>query len=200
MKIIGLCGGSGSGKGIVSKIFLELGIPSIDTDLVYREMTNTPGPCLNALVAEFGGSILTNDGCLDRKRLADLVFAENDSKTKLKKLNEITHFFILNETRSRLAKFEQDGKIAAIVDAPVLFESGFDKECDEVICVITDRETRIDRIVSRDSISRDAAERRINSQMSDKELISRSDYVITNNGDISSLRPQIFEIAKQIKK
>ncbi len=199
MKIIGLCGGSGSGKGTVSKIFLEFDIPSIDTDYVYREMTTTPSPCLDALVSEFGDSILSSDGRLDRKKLSGLVFVREGSEKRRKTLNEITHFFILKETRSRLLNYEKEGKIAAIVDAPLLFESGFDKECDEVICVISDREKRIERIVSRDGISRDAAEQRINSQISDEELVSRSNYVITNNADISSLRSQIYVIANKIK-
>ena len=137
MKVIGLCGGSGSGKGAVSRIFAEIGIPSIDTDAVYRRMTLSDSPCMRALAAEFGKEIINSLGGLDRARLASIVF--NDP-SRLKTLNKIAHSFILDETRRRLAEYSDEGFPAAVVDAPVLFESGFDKECDEIICVLADSE------------------------------------------------------------
>ena len=195
MKVIGLCGGSGSGKGAVSSIFAEIGVPSIDTDAVYREMTLSDSPCMRALAAEFGREIINSLGGLDRARLASIVF--NDP-SRLKTLNKIAHSFILDETRRRLAKYSDEGLPAAIVDAPVLFESGFDKECDEIICVVADKETRIARIMSRDGITLDAAEKRIASQMPDEILISKCDQVIYNNSDIESLREQILALKSKL--
>ena len=195
MKVIGLCGGSGSGKGTVSKIFAEIGIPSIDTDAVYREMTLSDSPCMRALQGEFGDEVVNSQGGLDRTRLASIVF--NDP-SRLEKLNKIAHSFILDETRSRLAAYKDEGLSAAIVDAPVLFESGFDNECDEIICVVADREIRTGRIMSRDRITRDAAEKRIASQMPDEILISKCDQVIYNNSDIESLREQILSLKSKL--
>ena len=191
MKVIGLCGGSGSGKGAVSGIFAEIGIPSIDTDAVYREMTLSDSPCMRELRGEFGDEVVNSQGGLDRARLASIVF--NDP-SRLKTLNKIAHSFILDETRRRLAEYRDEGFPAAIVDAPVLFESGFDKECDEIICVLADRDVRTTRIMSRDGIARDAAEKRIASQMPDETLISKCDHVIYNNSDIESLREQILAL------
>ena len=195
MKVIGLCGGSGSGKGAVSGIFAEIGIPSIDTDAVYREMTLSDSPCMRELRGEFGDEVVNSQGGLDRARLASIVF--NDP-SRLKILNKIAHSFILDETRRRLAKYSDEGFPAAIVDAPVLFESGFDKECDEIICVLADRDVRIARIMSRDGITRDAAEKRIASQMPDETLISKCDHVIYNNSDIESLREQILSLKNKL--
>ena len=195
MKVIGLCGGSGSGKGAVSSIFAEIGIPSIDTDAVYREMTLSDSPCMRELRAEFGREIINSLGGLDRARLASIVF--NDP-SRLRTLNKIAHSFILDETRRRLAKYSDEGLPAAIVDAPVLFESGFDKECDEIICVLADRDVRTTRIMSRDGITRDAAEKRIASQMPDETLISKCDHVIYNNSDIESLREQILSLKNKL--
>jgi dephospho-CoA kinase len=195
MKVIGLCGGSGSGKGAVSGIFAEIGIPSIDTDAVYREKTSSDSPCMRALRREFGEEVVNSLGGLDRTRLASIVFSD---PTRLEKLNKIAHSFILDETRRRLAEYRDKGFAAAIVDAPVLFESGFDSECDEIICVVADRETRIARIMSRDGISYDAAEKRIASQMKDEILISKCDHVIYNNADIESLREQILSINNKL--
>ncbi len=198
MKVIGLCGGSGSGKGTVCDVFREHNIPSVDTDAVYREITAIPGPCLDALESEFGSEIITDEGGLNRKTLAAIVFSGDDSTKRLSRLNEIAHRFILDETRRRLEVFRQNGSIAAVVDAPVLFESGFDKECGLVVCVIADRETRIQRIIARDGITRKQAEERINSQLSNEELISRSDFVINNNSDIHSLRNEVSSFLAQI--
>ncbi|MBQ8414000.1 MAG: dephospho-CoA kinase [Clostridia bacterium] len=199
MKIIGLCGGSGSGKGMVCQLFLELGIPSVDTDAVYREITSAPGRCLDALADEFGKDIIGEDGALDRKLLASLVFSGDGAEKRLARLNLISHKFILDETRDRLRSFEKNGANFAIVDAPVLFESGFDSECDGVICVVADREIRIGRIMGRDNITREGAERRIAAQLSDEELISRSDYVIRNNSDICDLRREVIGVYNKLK-
>ena len=195
MKVIGLCGGSGSGKGMVSGIFLEIGIPSIDTDAVYREMTLSDSSCMRALRQEFGDEVVNSLGGLDRTRLGSIVF--NDP-SRLKILNKIAHSFILDETRRRIAIYRDEGFPAAIVDAPVLFESGFDLECEEVICVIADKESRIKRIMSRDRITREAAEKRIASQMPDEILISKCDHVIYNNSDIESLREEIITLKNKL--
>ncbi len=198
MKVIGLCGGSGSGKGVVCELFRELGIPSVDTDAVYRELTSSYGPTLKALSEEFGREIITEDNTLNRKVLADIVFSGDGSEKRLKRLNEIAHRFILNETRRRLADFAKSGVTASIVDAPVLFESGFDKECDAVVCVIASKDIRLQRITLRDGISTEEAERRIASQMSDATLIEKCDFVIENNSDIHSLREQVKSVIEAL--
>ena len=199
MKIIGLTGGSGSGKGVISEIFATLDIPTIDTDAVYHEMTETDSPCLKALVDEFGEGILSESGTLNRTALAELVFSGKEAVAKRVRLNEITHKFILDETRSRLSKYKAIGYRFAVVDAPVLFESGFDKECDFIICVTADRELRIERITLRDRISKEKAEMRINSQIPEDVIASRCDYVINNNGDLESLRIAVHNAVREIE-
>jgi dephospho-CoA kinase len=150
---------------------------------------------MRALRQEFGDEVVNSLGGLDRTRLGSIVF--NDP-SRLKILNKIAHSFILDETRRRIAIYRDKGFPAAIVDAPVLFESGFDSECDEIICVVADRGTRIARIMSRDGISYDAAEKRIASQMKDEILISKCVHVIYNNADIESLREQILSINNKL--
>ena len=195
MKVIGLCGGSGSGKGTVSSIFKKHGIPSIDTDAVYREMTSDDSPCMQALKDAFGNEIVNADGGLDRAGLAAVVFGNAE---KLKLLNRIAHSFILDETRRILGEYRSAGYEAAIVDAPVLYESGFDSECDTVICVVADTDVRVRRIIQRDGISLDAAMKRIKNQMSNEELMSRSRYVINNNGNLEELTSEVDKLAKII--
>ena len=200
MKVIGLCGGSGSGKGAVCDLFRQRRIFCIDTDLVYRDLTSKPGPLLQKLESEFGKEIISDENTLNRKALAKIVFSSENSDEKLRKLNEISHKYILDETRRMLRQQSEEGAQLSVVDAPVLFESGFDKECDIIISVIADKEIRISRIIGRDSISVDAAEERIASQMSDEELTRRSDYVIDNNGSLEELKATVFALIDELTK
>ena len=93
MKIVGLCGGSGSGKGKVCEIFREKGIPCIDTDAVYRQLTGQPGALLDALIEEFGNEIISDDNSLNRGALARIVFSSENKEYKLSRLNEIAHIY-----------------------------------------------------------------------------------------------------------
>ncbi len=199
MKVIGLCGGSGSGKGAVSAFFEKLGFCHIDADAIYRTLTSGPSDCLDALSAEFGKDILTINGALDRRRLASIVFESEGAEKKRKTLNKISHKFVLNKIREEIAISRSRGKIGALVDAPLLFESGFDSECDKIVCVVADIDIRIKRIIDRDGISEDAALARINSQISDESLKAKSDYVIVNNGSLAELEKAVISIAEDIK-
>lgn len=197
MIVIGLCGGSGSGKGAACACFAQHGIPAIDTDAVYRELTSSDSECLREIRSEFGESVISG-GSLDRRALADIVFSGEGSHTRLDRLNSIAHNHILARTRELLAEYSQKGAKAAIVDAPVLFESGFDSECDLVIAVVADREERIKRIMARDNISSSEAVRRIEAQKSDEWLSEHSDFVIVNNGDIDALSREVSSVLKKI--
>jgi dephospho-CoA kinase len=192
MKIIGLCGSSGSGKGYISMLFNKYGVLSIDTDRVYRETTTKKGSeCLLELTKEFGNSILKEDGTLYRPALAEIVFSDRE---KLNKLNEITHKHIKKDTQALLEMYEGEGARAVIIDAPVLFESGFDKMCDFTVCVTSPVERKIDRIMTRDQITREQAIARLNSQKTDSELIELATYQIDNSG--KELTSQITSILK----
>ena len=199
MKIIGLAGGSGSGKGTVAGMLLDFNIPSIDTDALYHGMTTKKSPCLDALVAEFGASVLSPDGSLNRAVLADIVFSSSDADKKRETLNKIAHHYVLIETQRALDEYRHKGVKAVLIDAPLLFESGFDKLCDFLVSVISERQKRIDRIIARDGISREKAEQRINAQMSDEQLISKSDFIIVNNGTREELYNKVVSLAEQIK-
>ena len=101
MTVIGICGGSGSGKGAVCSIFLSLGMPSIDTDAVYHELTSWQSPCLKELMAEFGAQV-GNGGRLNRTLLRELVFTPPFVKEKQSRLNEITHKYVPDGTTGTL--------------------------------------------------------------------------------------------------
>ena len=159
----------------------SFGAAVIDTDRVYREICTPGSPCINALAAEFGDGILLPDGSLDRKSLGARVFSDPDARHRL---NTISHAYILAETQRRIACAEADGYDAVVVDAPLLFEAKFDRFCDITVGVVAPTEERISRIVSRDGITHDAAEKRIGAQTGDNELRCKCDFIIENHGDL----------------
>lgn len=196
LKVIGLCGGSGSGKGTVSQLFAEYGIPCIDADEVYHDLTSYMSECLIEIVEHFGSSVVEN--CkLNRPELAKIVFASGASD-KLSTLNSITHKHVKTKICKMIADYRKEGRSCVIIDAPLLFESGLNNECDIIISVICDIDTRIDRIIKRDGISRESAERRVASQKNDDWLSEKSDYVIQNDCDLALLREKVAEIVKRI--
>ncbi len=199
MHIIGLCGGSGSGKTYVSEIFLSYNIPSIDADSVYAELTLPGAPLISELAEIFGNKIIADNGGLNRKELSNIVFAEGAEDIR-KTLNSITHRAVLMQTDKIIKEYDKNGKKYIIFDAPLLFESGFDKKCDTVIAVIADENIRIKRITERDGISENDAKKRIASQISDVFLKEHADFVIINNGTYEELKSQVFDIAEKILK
>lgn len=197
MKIVGLCGGSGSGKGTVAKIFCEYGFMHIDTDAVYHTLTSYPSPCLRELADAFGIDIIKG-GKLDRAKLSRIVFSGDGSAERRQILNSIAHKHVLEKTKSLIEKNKEDGAIGVIVDAPLLFEASFDRLCSSVICVVADENIRIKRIMSRDKITEKQAFLRIRTQLPDSYLKERSDYCIENNGSEDELRDNVFPIIKEL--
>ena len=200
--LVGLCGRSGSGKGYVSALFENEGIPSIDTDRVYRELTaasDRMSPCMEELVAYFGDKIRNEDHSLNRAVLRTLVFGE-ENKENLRKLNEITHRHILSETERRADALADEGYPVVLIDAPVLFESGFDKFCTAVVCVTVSDELSVERIMKRDGLDRESAILRLKSQLSVEELRERSDFEIRNDTEKDVLIKRIKEVAEHLKE
>ncbi len=189
MKVVGLCGGTGAGKGLVSAIFAEFGVVSIDTDAVYHNMISTDSKCAKELILTFGDTIKAQNG-IDRRALRDIVFKSHD---QLNLLNKITHKHILADVKAKIQTLKEKGDcIGVLIDAPLLFESKFNDECDVTVCVIADNDIRLERIIKRDGLTEAQAETRIRSQISNEQLMQMCDYCIENNSDINSLREKIF--------
>ena len=188
MKVIGLCGGSGAGKGTVCSVFAEFGIKSIDTDKLYHTLISTDSECTRELIDAFGDGINAHPG-IDRRALRDIVFSSSD---KLNLLNTITHKHILSALRALISESKEAPAI--IVDAPLLFESGFNKECDVTVCVVADDDVRVNRITKRDGVTPEVARTRISSQISNGDLIKACDYAIENNSTVSELRDRVTEL------
>ena len=198
MMVLGLTGPTGAGKGTVAEVFARrYAIPSVDTDRVYHDLLIPPSACLNELVSVFGSEILTPDGHLDRAALSRIVFSDA-SREKQTLLNRITHKYVLDRTDEILEGYRRDNVSAALVDAPLLYESGYDAKCDKVIAVLAPMEIRKSRIIARDGLSEERAVARLNMQKSDDFYTSKAEYVIINDGDPAMLTEQVRRIVADL--
>lgn len=190
MKILGLTGGSGVGKGAAGAEFIACGCGVLDADASYWELCNSCQPMLDEIRSVFGDFCFTN-GNLNRKKLGSVVFADPD---KMAQLNAITHPYIQQAARKTFAVWEAQGKALCVYDAPLLFEAGMDSLCDATAAILADRDTRIQRIMARDSITRDYAALRIDAQHTDDWYRERCDFILVNNGDLAALREQVHTV------
>lgn len=173
--VIGLTGQTGAGKSTFSALLAETGAGVIDADSVARGITSRPD-VLRALQKAFGEDIV-KDGKLIRPALAERAFASPE-KTEL--LNSVTHPPILSEISRLKEEYFAAGKETVIVDAAALFESEGDKMCDLVAAVICPENIRAERIMNRDSITREAAMLRIHAQHGEAFYTERADVVLLN--------------------
>lgn len=177
--VVGLTGPTGAGKGYVSDCLTRWGCYVCDTDKVARELTAKNSPFLSILSDNFGEDIIKENGELDRKLLAARAFA---TKEKQEKLNSLMHPEIIRIATERCLDALEGGAAAAVIDAPLLFEAKGDKYCDTVISVIAPKETRLSRIMERDSITKEQAESRMSVQHEDEYYTSKSEFVVFNDG------------------
>lgn len=191
MKVLGLTGPTGAGKGAAASIFEKYGIPSIDTDAVYHTLLAESGDMTAELVAAFGQAILDGHGAVNRKKLAATVFGQKNTPALLHTLNTITHKYVMAKTHELVRETEKSGARAVLIDAPQLFEAHIEQECDLVIGVLADRNTRLSRIMARDGISKEAAEKRILAQHDDAFFRRVCHHILENDGDLAALEAQI---------
>ncbi len=196
MLILGITGGSGSGKSAVSKLLEELGAVSIDADEVYHELLKSSEAMLRSLKKRFPDCIRPN-GNIDRKALAATVFSD---KAALADLNEITHKFVIEKIEQMISEFYRRNMPCVCIDAISLFESGLNSLCEVTIGVIASRDKRISRIIERDGIDKMAACARINAQPEDNFYIENCDYTVKNNGNLEDITDEVTAIFEAAMK
>lgn len=196
MKIIGLTGGSGSGKGLAGRFFSSFGCAVIDTDKLYHSMIDKDSPCSRAIIAEFGEIVAADNGAVVRERLAEIVFSD---KEKLSSLNSIAHSFVRAECDNIIEKEREEGREIVVIDAPQLFEADMQDICDATVAVVSDKSTRVGRICARDGICESKANARISSQHTDAFFVENCDYVIENNSDAAHLLAAVKKVLDKIK-
>lgn len=192
MRVIGITGQSGSGKGELCKSLTAYGYEHLDTDAVYHELLDTDAALVDELVRAFGADIVT-DGKVNRKILATKVFGAKN-KRRLKRLNQITHRYVCRVCVARILDAKARDAVGILLDAPLLFEARLDKICDTVVLVVCDTETRVRRIMARDGISEEAARTRIRAQGDPFRYAAYCDLCLVNDGDAANLAAAAEEI------
>ncbi|MGZ3534078.1 MAG: dephospho-CoA kinase [Thermodesulfobacteriota bacterium] len=198
MLIVGLTGGVASGKTAVSGVLKEEGAYIIDADQIARELVQPHQPAWNELVRTFGEEILQEDGSIDRKKLADRVFADPNQR---KLLNQILHPLITEEMDRRTKEIGQKNPQAIVViDAPLLIEVGYHRQVDKVMVVTSTQAQQFERLKARDGINFEEALRILSSQMPIEEKVKLADFVIRNEGSLAEVRERTKEVFQELKK
>ena len=191
MKIIGLTGPTGAGKSSLNTVAEDFGLKVIDCDIFARKAVEKGSEGLKALVIAFGEDILSPDGSLDRKIMAQKAFSTPENTEKMNKtLLPFIVRLVLNECKG------QD----VLMDAPTLIESGLKEKCFVTIGVLAEEKIRLERIMTRDNLDEKSAMLRINAGKPDEFYKQNTDYIIYNNGDQAEFKNRFAEILNEIKE
>lgn len=188
---VGITGGIGSGKSVVCSVFNKLGIPVFSADNTAIELMEKNQLVKSRLTALLGNDIYLDNGALDRKKMAGIIF--NDQLV-LRKVNEIVHPAVRNEFNSWA---EKQTSAYVVQEAAILFESGQTSYFDKIVLVIAPLELKIERVMQRDNTTREKVLERMKNQWPDEKKIEQSDFVVLNDNSAMVL-PQILEIHQKL--
>lgn len=191
--VIGLAGGVGAGKSAVAAVLAGLGCVVCNSDDLGRQALRDPA-IRTKLVGWWGSGVLDEAGEIDRAAVAAIVFRRPQERRRLELL---VHPWIEARRKALFAAAPADA-CALVIDAPLLFEAGLDAECDAVIFVDADRGTRLARVADERGWDEQALGRREDSQLPLDEKRARSDYVVSNNGDLRALSEQVHRTLNEI--
>jgi dephospho-CoA kinase len=195
MRVFGLTGNIGAGKSTVARLFAERGVPVIDADQVAREVVAPGTPGIEEVAARFPG-VLTPAGDLDRKALAERVFADAQERAAL---NAILHPLIGREVRARLDRLAARGHPIAIYEAALIVENGLHHGLDGLIVVHAPVEEQVRRLALRDGMAEREARSRIAAQLPSHEKVKAADFVIENTGAPELLRAQVARVLDAVR-
>ena len=198
MFIVGLTGGVATGKSSVSRMLKEEGAYIIDADQIAKELVEPHSPAWNKIQSIFGQEILSRDGWIDRKKMAALVFS---SPEKRRTLGRILHPRIKKEMARRVKAIGQkDPQAIVVIDAPLLVETGYHREMERVILVLSTEMQQIERLRNRNGMDPEDARKIICSQMPLEEKREVADFVIENRGSLKGARGRVKEIFQELRR
>jgi dephospho-CoA kinase len=194
--VAGLTGGIATGKSTVAAIFASAGAVVIDADRIAREAVR-PGTAVHAdIVAHFGNGVVREDGAVDRKRLAAIIFADPAEQRALERM---VHPQVKREVAAQLDRLRRDAPgSVVIVDVPLLFETGMERGLDPTILVYVPEAVQLRRLIARDGLTHDEALRRIAAQMPIETKRARAAIVIDNSGTLEDTGRQALEVYRRL--
>ncbi|MBP7611088.1 MAG: dephospho-CoA kinase [Steroidobacteraceae bacterium] len=193
---VALTGGIASGKSTVANLFAAHGVPLIDTDLIARDVVEPGQPALAAVAQAFGSGVLDSDGRLDRRRLREIIFRDAAARTRLE---AILHPAIRAEMERQSVAAAQAGPYQMLV-IPLLAEGGRRDHVDRVLVVDTPETVQVERLMTRDAVTREQAEASLRAQAQRATRLGIADDVLANTGRIEDLREQVAALhARYVK-
>ena len=185
---VGITGGIGSGKSIVSNFFSNWGAYIFDADKQAKNILLKNETAQSEIISEFGSDVINANNKIDKKKLSRVAFQDEDNQLKL---NTIIHPYVFQEIDKQFEKILNTGKHDIfVIDAALIYESGADTHMDYVILICSKIGLRTERVLERGKIDRDQFLQRVNLQWSDKDKIQLADFVIYNNDTKKKLEQQ----------
>ena len=195
--VVGITGGIGCGKTVATDFLEEQGALVLDADVESRALTAENGEALLPILETFGEGVFFEDGRLNRRALAELIFSDEAQR---RALEGILHPMIQHRIMQRIRQAGQDGVPFLFLSVPLLFETGMDALCDETWCLSLDEEKQIERVTERDHLSRAEVLARINSQMPLAEKERRATVVIRTDRSIDATRAELNGLLRDLIK
>jgi len=193
MRVLGLTGSMGMGKSTTAKLFAEAGVPVYDADATVHKVYE--GEAAPAIEAAFPGTTVA--GKVDRARLSAAVVGD---PAAIRRLEAIVHPMLRSYHQRFLDDTERSGVPVAVVDVPLLFETGGDKRVDAVVVVSTSPEIQRQRILARGTMTEEALDALLARQMPDAEKRSRADFVVDTSHGLDPVRARIRDILTEVVK
>ncbi|MGC1456144.1 MAG: dephospho-CoA kinase [Nitrospirota bacterium] len=198
MLIVGLTGGIASGKGLVARVFKDLGAHVIDADRIVHELLAPDQDAYQDVVDHFGKDIQLPHGGIDRRKLGDIVFSDAEQRAWL---NNCLHPRVFAAYTTQVTHIRDRTPEAIIVfEAALLIETGYNRNLDKIVVVYADQEQQIERLAARDKLTREQALARIASQMPLAEKRGNADYVIDNTGSRDNTERLAREVFKKLRQ
>jgi dephospho-CoA kinase len=191
---IALTGGIATGKSYVAGRFREAGVPIVDADLLAREVVLPGTPALSAIRKRFGPDAVRRDGTMDRVRVAQIVFKDKRARLDLEAIVHPAVIKAIGDFFNTLPKRTP----FAVADIPLVFETGRDKDFDAIVVVACPREMQLQRLMERNKLSKEDAEKRIAAQLPIDQKVKKATYVINNDGTFESTNAQVDALIQKL--
>ena len=193
---IALTGGIATGKTHVRRRFETLDIDTVDADTLVHEALGPRSSLTASIARRFGDEVIASDGSVDRRRLGERVFADQEARKDLERLLHPSVYAAITEWFAARARA---GKSLGIADIPLLYETGHEDDFDAVIVVACDADEQVRRVMARDGLSADAARQRLAAQMPIDDKVKRADFAIWTGGTLADTDRHVDELAQQLR-
>lgn len=193
--VVGITGGIGCGKTLAAEYLAELGAVHIDADALSRSLTAQGGAALEPIRRTFGDNVFYDDGTLNRRAMGDLVFSDPAAR---RALEGIIHPLVQRAMMDQIEAAGKDGVRVAVINVPLLFETGMDALCDETWTLTVPADVQIERVRERDGLTEEQAKLRVGSQMAMDERNARATRVIDSNRPIEKTRAELYQLYQQL--